>query len=65
MSWIETPNSSMVRIQVYLWEWKKFKKREIASQIMREEVHIDQDKYQDIVFLMDVDAKWRSALGQT
>ena len=34
-SWIETPNSAMLRIQVYLGEWKKVKKREITSQILR------------------------------
>ena len=33
--WIETPNSVIVRIQVYLGEWKKVKKREIMSQILR------------------------------
>ena len=33
--WIEIPNAAMIRIQVYLGEWKKFKKREIASQIRR------------------------------
>ena len=31
--WIEIPHVVMVRIQVYLQEWKKVKKREIASQI--------------------------------
>ena len=38
--WIEVPNVAMARIQVYLGELKKVKKREIASQILRTEVHL-------------------------
>ena len=64
-SWIEIPSLAMVKIQVYLGEWKKVKEREITSQILRVEVHLKQSKYQDIDFLMDLDAKWHSALGQT
>ena len=45
MNWIETPNSAMVRIHVYLAEWKKVKKREITSQILSAEMHFDQAKY--------------------
>ena len=62
---IEILSSTMVKIQVYLGEWKKVQKREITSQILRAEVHIEQAKYQDIDFLMDLDAKWCSAVGQT
>ena len=63
--WIEIHSSLMVKMQVYLREWKKVKKREITSHILRAEVHLEQTKYQDIDFLMDLDAKWRSTLGQT
>ena len=65
LRWIEIPSSAMVKIQVYLGEWKKVKKREITSHILREEVHLEHAKYQNIDFLMDLDAKWRSSLGQT
>ena len=64
-SWIEMPSSMMVKIQVYLGEWKEVKKREITSHILRVEIHLEQAKYQDIDFLMDLDAKWCSAVGQT
>ena len=64
-SWTEIPSPAMVKIQVYLGEWKKVKKREITSQILRVEVHLEQAKYQNIDFLMDLDVKWHSALIQT
>ena len=64
-NWIEIPNSAMFRIHVYLGECKKVKKREIASQILREEVYIEHEKYQDIDFMMDLDAKWHSTLVQS
>ena len=44
-SYIEVPNAAMVRIHVYLGECKKVEKREIASQILRAEVHLEQVKY--------------------
>ena len=64
-SCIEIPSSTTVKIQMYLQEWKKVKKREITSKILREEVDLEQSKYQNIDFLMDLDAKQRSTLGKT
>ena len=33
--WIETPSSTMVRIEVYVGKWKTMKKNEITSDILR------------------------------
>ena len=65
MRWIEIPNATMVRIQVYLVHWNKVNKREITSQILREEVHLEHVEYQDVDYLMDLDSKWCSALGKS
>ena len=55
----------MVRIEVYVGKWKTVNKREIMSEILRAEIHLEHVKCKDIDFLMDLDAKWHFALGQT
>ena len=35
MRWVDIPHVAMVRIHVYLGEWHKFNKRDIASQFYR------------------------------
>ena len=64
LNWIEIPYSVIVRIEVYVGKWKTVKKREIASKVLRAQIHMEQAKSQDFDFLMDLDAKWRSFLGQ-
>ena len=64
MRWIETPNSAMVRIEVYVGKWKTVTKRDIASEILRAEICLEQAKSQDIDFLMDLDARWCPSLEQ-
>ena len=64
MSWIETPNSVMVRIEFYVGKWKMVKKREIVSKVLRAQIHFERAKSQDIDLFMDLDAKWRFVLGQ-
>ena len=63
-SWIEKPYSVIVKIEVYGSKWKKVKKREIASEVLRSQIHFEQAKSLDIDLLMELDAKWRSILGQ-
>ena len=65
MTWIETPNSMMVRIKDYVGKWKTVKKRKIVSEILRAEIHLEQAKSQDIEFLMDLYSMWCSALSST
>ena len=54
---METPSSTMVRIEVYVGKWKIVKKREITSEILREKNHLERDKSQDIDFLIELDAR--------
>ena len=63
-SWIERPYCAIVKIEVYVGKWKTMKKREIASEVLRAQIHFEQAKSQDIDLLMELDAKWRSILGQ-
>ena len=62
-SWIEKPYSAIVKIEVYVGKWKMVKKKEIASEVLRPQIHFEQDKSQDIDLLMELDAKWHSVLG--
>ena len=63
-SWVEIPYSAIVRIEVYVGKWKAVKKRDIASEVLRAQIHLEQAKSQDIDFLMDLDSKWCSFLVQ-
>ena len=56
-SWIEKPYSAIVKIEVYVGKWKMVKKREIASKVLRAEIHFEQAKSEDIDLLMELDAK--------
>ena len=40
-SWIEIPYSAIVRIEVYVGKWKTVKKREIASEVLRAQIHLE------------------------
>ena len=62
--WIDKPYSAIVKIEVYVGKWKIVKKREIASEVLRAQIHFERDKSQDIDLLMELDAKWRSVLGE-
>ena len=64
MSWIEKPYCAIVKIEVYVGKWKTMKKREIAFEVLRAQIHFEQDKSQDIDLLMELDAKWRFVLVQ-
>ena len=39
-NWIEIPYSVIVRIEVYVGKWKTVKKREIASEVLRAQIHL-------------------------
>ena len=62
--WIENHYSSMDLIQVYLKEWKKIKKKHVAFQMCKIEIHFRHAHFQEIDELMNLHAKWRSALGK-
>ena len=40
-SWIEKPYSTIVKIEVYVGKWKMVKKREIASKVLRAQIHFE------------------------
>ena len=63
-SWIEKPYSAIVKREVYIGKWRTVKKREIASEVLRAQIHFEQAKSQDIDLLMELDAKWHFVLGQ-
>ena len=46
--WIEAPLTSHMRIDIFLQQWEKIKKREIESLISKVEVHLEHAQYQDI-----------------
>ena len=54
---IEKPYPAIVKIEVYVGKWKTMKKREIASEVLRAQIHFEQVKSQDIDLLMELDAK--------
>ena len=63
--WIETPFASLMRIDLFLKEWAKIKKKEIASLICKAELHLEHAQFRDIQDLMDAFSKWRSTLGKS
>ena len=63
--WIETPLASLMRIDLFLKEWAKIKKKEIASLICKAELHLEHAQFRDIQDLMDAFSKWRSTLGKS
>ena len=62
--WIETPLPSLMRIDLFLKEWAKIKKKDITSLTCKAQLHLEIAQFNDIQDLMDAYAKWRSALSQ-
>ena len=62
---IKRPLASLMRIGLFLKEWTKIKKKEIASLICKVELHLENAQFKDIQNLMDAFVKWRSALGKS
>ena len=56
-SWIEKPYFAIVKIEVYVGKWKTVKKTQIASKVLRAQIHFEQAKSEDIDLLMELDAK--------
>ena len=54
---IESPINSQMRINLFLREWDKVKKREIESLICKAQLQLEHAQYQDIVDLLDVFSK--------
>ena len=52
-------------IDLFLKEWAKIKKNDIASLICKAEVHLEHAQFRDIQDLMDAFSKWRSALEKS
>ena len=63
--WIETSFTLMMSIDLFLLEWEKIRKREIASLIYKEELHLEHAQYHDFEDLMIVHDNWKSALGKS
>ena len=62
--WIETPLTSLMRIDHFLKEWVKIKKKDNTSLICKAQLYLENAQFTDIQYLMDAYAKWRSALGK-
>ena len=62
--WIESPMNSQMRINLFLREWEKVKKREIKSLICKDQLQLEYAQCQDIADLLDVFSKWQSSLGK-
>ena len=62
--WIEAPLASLMRIDLFLKEWPKMRKKDITSLICKAQLHLENAQFKDIQDLMDAYAKWRSALGK-
>ena len=59
---IELPLASLMRIDLFLKEWTKINKKEIAYLIRKAELHLENAQFKDIQDLMDSFVKWSSAL---
>ena len=62
---IETPLTSLERIDLFLKEWAKIKKKDIASLTCKAQLHLETAQFNGIQDLMDAYAKWHSALAQS
>ena len=62
--WIEAPLASLMRIDLFLKEWAKIRKRDITSLICKAQLHLENAQFTNIQDLMDVYAKWCSALSK-
>ena len=57
LSWIEKPYYAIIKIEVYIGKWRMVKNREIASEVLRAQIHFEKAKSEDIDLLMELDAK--------
>ena len=55
--WIETPLASLMRIELFLKEWEKIKKKEITSLSCKAQLYLETAQFNDIQDLMDDYAK--------
>ena len=62
--WIETPLTSLMRIDLFLKEWEKIKKKEITSLTCKAQLYLETSQFNDIQDLMDDYSKWRSILSK-
>ena len=62
--WIESHLTSQMRINLFLREWEKVKKREIESLICKAQLQLEHAQYKDVVDLLDSFSKWQSTLGK-
>ena len=58
--WIEIPITALMRIDLFLKEWAKIKKKEVASLTCKAQLHLETAQFNDIQDLMDAHAKWHS-----
>ena len=63
--WIEIRLASLMKIDLFLKEWVKIKKKNIASLICKVELHFEHAQFQDIQDPMDAFAKGQSSLGKS
>ena len=64
MHWIETPLTSLMRIDLFLKEWAKINKKDITSLTCKSQLHLKTAQFNDIQDLMDAYAKWHSTLSK-
>ena len=60
---IERPLASLMWIDMFLKEWMKIKKKEIASLICKAEFHLENAQFKDIQDFMDSFVCWGSDLN--
>ena len=62
---IEAPLTSLMNIDLFLREWEKIKKKEIASLICKAALHLENAQYRDIHDLLDAFVKWQYSIGKS
>ena len=58
--WMKAPHASIVRIQVFIKQWKKMREEEISSEIQLRNAH-----FQEVDDILELFGKWCSALAET
>ena len=61
---IKSPIASEMKINFFLHEWEKVKKREIESLSCKDQLQIEHAQYQYVEDLLDVFSKWKYSLGK-
>ena len=62
--WIESPLTSQMKINLFLWEWEKVKERQIEALVCEAQLQLKFVEYRDIADLLYAFYKWQSALGK-